>query len=134
MAVEQTSTPIVSRSGPSLETDLERQASTSTSTRLANQQQPDHTSPPQEKGVIGPWATRIQVIINQDTARAFQRYMADKNDFRPGKIVGSLLQQYLIEERYLEKPVVVVKCKHETGIQLENGIYREVCLLCGVRL
>ena len=131
----ETSTRIVSRPGPILETDLEHQASTSTSTRLASEREQEQTGVRTDpKGVIGPWATRIQVIINQDTARAFQKYMADHDDFRPGKILGGLLSEFLMVGCYLERPPAP-KCKHaETAWVRTPTAYFKKCAKCGVAL
>jgi len=62
--------------------------------------------------------------------------MSDKNDFRPGALLGKILSEFLIAERYLERPTPkkVVCRKHDPVITPGNGIYLTNCRKCGAQL
>ena len=41
---------------------------------------------------VDPQTRRVLVILDTATAIAFSRYMADKDDYRPGKLAGDMMR------------------------------------------
>jgi hypothetical protein len=49
---------------------------------------------------------KILVIIDKGTAMALAHYMADKDDYRPGMIVGGFIRECLATRGYLKRKVL----------------------------